>query len=66
MANFKNKHIIFMPLDARWGMQELKMFDVFAPRISRLIHQMPLPDLLLAAYLMGLNDMQEVLDKETP
>lgn len=70
MARKREDHYYCFPfhptLDGRWGHQETKMFDVLKGHIKPKLSTLPLPDLLLFAYLLGLNHMQEVLDGHTP
>jgi hypothetical protein len=53
----------FYPDLTMWAAQESRMFKVLKPHIQPLINRLALPDLLLAAYLLGLNHMQIALDK---
>lgn len=49
----------------RWKREELKMWPVLMNHLEPHMARMPIADLLLAAYLIGLNHMLFALDAES-
>lgn len=59
--------MLFKPLNTDvFCAEQLKMWEVLKPRIDNQIHRLSIPDLLLFCYLLGLNHMQDTIDKDTP
>jgi len=61
----KKDIFIFQPTWENFAPEQIKMWRVMEPHIKAQVHQLPLPDLLLFAYLLGLGHMQDALIKTT-